>query len=207
MKKKALIIGGIVVAVLVVIAIIALSTNKSEKAKVEDIDLSSTTGAEAFINKVYEPIAEQLPNLLTSVIDLSDVNSLTYYTGLTSTEGIEYAVASEPMMSSQAYSFVLVKVSEDADVQKIKQDIFDKVDTRKWICVEAENKYATDYDNTVIFLMGAKDFAVSVYDRITEVLGKAMGSELKYEAEANIDQFENQEDGEFEAYPGEEVVE
>ena len=47
------------------------------------------------------------------------------------------------MMSSQAYSLVLVKVKDGVDANNIAKTMSEKIDTRKWICVSAEKLYAT----------------------------------------------------------------
>ena len=53
------------------------------------------------------------------------------FTGLDSAENLEYVVYSEPMMSSIAYSLVLVKVKDGANVDSIAKAMNDNVDARK----------------------------------------------------------------------------
>ena len=112
-------------------------------------------------------------------IDINDLDSLSYYTGLKSNENIEYVVASEPMMGSQAYSFVLLKVENTADIDKIKQEIYDNIDTRKWICVEAENLYVTSYDTVIAMIMADAVWADEIYEEFTSLAGENLGSSLE----------------------------
>ena len=81
-------------------------------------------------------------------------------------------------MSSQAYSFVLVKVKEGTNVENIKQQMFDNIDIRKWICVEAEKVYATDSQNVVALIMSNEEWAKPVYDSLKTLLGET-GKELE----------------------------
>ena len=62
-------------------------------------------------------------------------DNIEYYIG---TSDIEYSeiYASEPMMSSVAYSVVLVRMKDGADIEEAKTKIKENVDPRKWLCVE-----------------------------------------------------------------------
>ena len=50
---------------------------------------------------------------MTQAIDPTDNDSIAYMTGLDNGNDVQFCVVSEPMMSSQAYSLVIVKVKED----------------------------------------------------------------------------------------------
>lgn len=69
-----------------------------------------------------------------NVLEMAPDN-IEYYIG---TKDIEYEeiYASEPMMSSVAYSVVLVRMKDGADIEGAKTKIKENVDPRKWICVE-----------------------------------------------------------------------
>lgn len=77
-----------------------------------------------------------------------------YYLGK---EDIEFAeaIASEPIMSTSAYSLVLVRAREGADVEKLKTDIKENVDHMKWVCVgvEEENIVVDNIGDVVILIM------------------------------------------------------
>lgn len=60
------------------------------------------------INDVYKLSNADLPDLITQKISLNDKDVLKSYTGLSNNDDVEAIVASEPVMSSQAYSFVLL---------------------------------------------------------------------------------------------------
>ena len=77
-----------------------------------------------------------------------------YYIGTTDIE-YEEILASEPGMGSQAYSVVLVKMKEGADIEAAKQKILDNVNPRKWICVEVpkEDVIVKNRGNIIILIM------------------------------------------------------
>ena len=51
-------------------------------------------------------------------IDVKNIDEVTSYTGLTSNDNIESIVVSVPLITSQAYSVAIVKVKDNADVEK-----------------------------------------------------------------------------------------
>lgn len=84
--------------------------------------------------------------------DASD--NIEYYIG---TKDIEYEeiYASEPMMSSIAYSVVFVKMKEGSNIEEAKQKILDNVNPRKWLCVEVqeEDLIVENRGNIIILIM------------------------------------------------------
>ena len=184
-KTKIIICVIIIIAIIAIAEYIFMNINKNNSQNTEntnnsktEIALNTTEDLQNLIAKTYENVTAELPRLNTSVIDVNDSNALKYNTGLDSNEGIEAVVVSEPLMSSQAYSFVLVKVKEGTNVENIKQQMFDNIDIRKWICVEAEKVYATDSQNVVALIMSSEEWAKPVYDSLKTLLGET-GKELE----------------------------
>ena len=89
----------------------------------------------------------------TMPIDLADLEGLFYNTGLTSAEGITEAAMFGPMMGSIAYSMVMVRTAEGADVKVIAEGMKNGIDTRKWICVEADDLQVVSYGDVVMLIM------------------------------------------------------
>ena len=91
---------------------------------------------EEIIEKIYEGIPpDEMPNVENiDVLEMAPDN-ITYYIGTTDIE-YEEILASEPMMSSIAYSVVLVRMKDGADIEDAKTKIKESVDPRKWWCVE-----------------------------------------------------------------------
>ena len=189
-KKNNKVIIGVVIAIIVIVAVagivFAIYNNSKPKSNVQ---ITSTQDMENLINTVYEGQEDVLPgSLMTQTLDISNIDIVTSYTGLTSNENIDGIVVSEPMMSSQAYSFVLVKVKDGADADAIAKEMSEKVDTRKWICVEAEKLYATSVDNLAVLVMSSDEWATPVYNKLKEVLGAHNEEYVKDNSSAFEDQ-------------------
>lgn len=105
----------------------------------------------SIIEKIYNISEIKLPK--TGYTEVTNSNSK-YFIG---TDNVEFseAVASEPLIGSYAHSLVLLRVKNDADIDKIKADIKNNVDPRKWICVgvEPDNVVVDNIDNLIILIM------------------------------------------------------
>ena len=86
-------------------------------------------------------------------VDLTDADTVRYFTGLQDPAVITDAAVYESMMGSQAFSLVLVRTAEGADAKTVAQEMTDNIDTRKWICVGADEKLVAGYGNTVMLIM------------------------------------------------------
>lgn len=77
------------------------------------------------------------------------------------TTEIDYtdSVYSAPMMSSIAYQCVLLRVSEDQDIEAAKKLLEENADPVKWICVEAESVVVENVGDVILFIMADKDVA------------------------------------------------
>lgn len=106
---------------------------------------------------VFEGVADDQKPMLDNfdVLEMAPDN-IEYYIG---TSEIEYEeiYASEPMMSSIAYSVVLVRMKDGADVESAKQEILDNVNPAKWFCVEVpkEDVIVKNRGNLIILIMVA----------------------------------------------------
>ncbi|MDD3265475.1 MAG: hypothetical protein PHH02_06125 [Dehalococcoidales bacterium] len=82
-------------------------------------------------------------------------------------EGIEYeeGIASEPVMSTSAYSLCLIRVKDGADIEQIKNDIAENVDPMKWICVGVDpSNIIVDNIGDVVFLLMSDFQTQALYD-------------------------------------------
>lgn len=115
------------------------------------------TAAE-IIEKIY---AQHKPidlSLVSMDVDLSDPDAVKYMTGLDSAEKIAEAAVSETMLG-QPYSLVVVRVKDAADAQAVARQMYEGIDTRKWICVAADTKTAAYSGDVAVFFMVSSDFA------------------------------------------------
>ena len=119
-----------------------------------------------------------MPKLQTQALDVTDANMVKTFTGLDSTENIENLVVSKPLMSSQAYSLVLVKVKDGANINEMAKAMNENIDVRKWICVSAEKVYTATSGNVICLVMTNADTAKAVYDSFKAIAG---GIDKEYE--------------------------
>ena len=111
----------------------------------------------------------------TDTVDFDDEYAVSSYTGLTmdDVKKLDAAIVSEPMMGSQAYSLVLVRLKDKADAADIAQKMADGINPRKWVCVEADELTVVSKDNIIMLFMAdhelySMDDAVAAF---TEVCG------------------------------------
>ena len=87
----------------------------------------------------------------------ADADSEEYYLGKA---GLNYTESyiGEPMMSSVAFSMVLVRVENPEEAETIAAEIKANVNPNKWICVGVEeDQVQTAYVNDVVFLIMAEN--------------------------------------------------
>lgn len=101
--------------------------------------------------KIYKDIPEDEFPMALQNIEVTEEN-VEYYLGSKNIEFKE-ALASESMVGSIAYSVVLVRTKEGADVEKVKKQIKESVDPRKWICVSAEEVIVENKGDLIILIM------------------------------------------------------
>lgn len=178
-----------IIAILVVAAVIVAVVMLNQKPKTKLAPINSAEDLSALVEKLYEGKEGKLPNLMTQTIDVSDADMVKMTTGLENGNNLEYAVVSEPMMSSQAYSLVLVKVKDGVNANEIAKTMSENVDTRKWICVSAEKLYATSSGNIAILVMSSEERAKPVYEKFKELAQNVDKEYEKTEEEPNLDDF------------------
>lgn len=184
MNKIAKIICTIVAIVIIAVIVVAIMTNLKSKT---NLQITSAEDLAKLIDQIYEGQQDNLPNSLqTQIVDMTDDAAIQSFTGLENGKDLEYLVVSEPMMTSQAYSFVLAKVKTGVNADTIAQTMKEKVDTRKWICVSAEMLYCTTSGDIVCLVMSTEENAKPVYEKF-KTIAKTIGKEYqKVEEEPNL---------------------
>lgn len=171
--KKFFIIGLILLAVISFIIFILVS-GSGKKGNVE-----TPKNVNDIINTINKNNKNVLPELETIKVDIKNIDEVTSYTGLKTNDGIESIVVSEPLVTAQAYSVAIVRVKDNADVEKIKQEMLDNIDMRRWICVSAEQLYITNSGNVIFSVMADKDVAKAVYNDFKKYVNNNIGKELE----------------------------
>ncbi len=167
MKKNILLYGSIIVALLIVLVLIF--TNKSNGT------LNDTNSMKSGLKTIYKGLS--LPELDIKV--LKNDNDIKGYTNLENVDDIEAVVASEPLINAQAYLALLIKVKDQANVEKVKEDLYNSIDMNRWICVSADKLYITNNGNTIFLVMSEEDWAKEVYNSFKNYVNNNIGKELE----------------------------
>lgn len=183
-KASKIIIAIVVIVAIVAIAVTIVFMNSKPKTNLEPIN--SEDDLIALMDKLYEGQENLIPtSLQTQKIDVTDNTMVKSFTGLENGEDLQYLIASEPMISSQAYSVVLAKVKQGANADKIAENIKEQVDYRKWICVSAEKVYTTSSGNVVCLVMSSEQIAKPIYEKFKTLAGN-IGQEFEKTEEINL---------------------
>lgn len=183
MKKQNIFIIGLILLAVISFIIFILVSGSGNKGSAE-----TPKNINDIINTINKNNKNVLPELETMKVDIKNIDEVTSYTGLKTNDGIESITVSEPLITSQAYSVAIVKVKDSADVEKIKQEMLDNIDMRRWICVSAEQLYITNSGNVIFSVMADKDVAKAVYNDFKKYVNNNIGKELeKSNNEENIE--------------------
>ena len=90
-------------------------------------------------------------------------------------------------MNAQAYSALMVKVKDGKNVEKVKQEMLDNMDMRKWVCVSASKLYITNNGNVIFAIMSSDDWAKPVYDGFKKYVNNDIGKELEKTGEDDVE--------------------
>ena len=183
MKKQNIFIIGLILLAVISFIIFILVSGSGNKGSVE-----TPKDINDIINTINKNNKNVLPELETMKVDIKNIDEVTTYTGLKTNDGIESIVVSVPLITAQAYSVAIIKVKDNADVEKIKQEMLDNIDMRRWICVSAEQLYITNSGNVIFSVMADKDVAKAVYNDFKKYVNNNIGKELeKSNNEENIE--------------------
>ena len=183
MKKQNIFVIGLILLAVISFIIFILVSGSGNKGSVE-----TPKDINDIINTLNKNNKNVLPELETMKVDIKNIDEVTSYTGLKTNDGIESIVVSVPLITAQAYSVAIVKVKDNADVEKIKQEMLDNIDMRRWICVSAEQLYITNSGNVIFSVMADKDVAKAVYNDFKKYVNNNIGKELeKSNNEENIE--------------------
>lgn len=175
--KKSIKILVVVIAVLVVTAVATLLVLNLSKPK-SNLQISSVEDLTALVDKIYEGIEIEMPMVMSQALEVTDAETVQAFTGLENGNDLEYLVASEPLMSSQAYSLVLAKVKDGVNSETVAKTMNENINSRKWICVSAEKVYTTSSGNVVCLVMSSEEIAKPVYESFKTLAG-GIGQEFE----------------------------
>ena len=167
---------AIVLALSLVLSLAACGGKKNQETEAAAQTVAGTM--EELLNKTIEQRPVEFMGGVIPV-DLTDSSedglwALKSYTGLEDAAQISEAAAFEPMMGSMAFSMVLVRTVEGADSKAVAESMKSGIDTRKWICVEADDLKVAGFGDVVMLIMLNSDSgmtAQSFVDAFAKVAG------------------------------------
>ena len=160
---------ALVLAAVMMLSIVAC--NKKEEA------VTPYEGTlEDLVTAIYEIHMPEFSVAPAMPVDIADPGVVNYYFGLQNGDNLTEAVWAETMFGSQPYSMCIARVKEGADMAAIKQEIFDNMDMRKWMCVAADHMIVGDARDLVIMVMvghefGGSEMTNALYDAFVSVVG------------------------------------
>ena len=169
--------------VLVLSLMLSLAACGGKKVEETEPALSVEGTMEELLNKTIE---ERPVEFMGGVIpvDLTDSTedglwAIKSYTGLDSAEKITEAAAFEPMMGSMAFSMVLVRLAEGAGSKEVAESMKSGIDTRKWICVEADDLKVAGFGDIVMLIMVNSDSGMTAQSFV-DAFAKVAGFEAEF---------------------------
>ena len=112
-------------------------------------------------------------------VDLTDADSVKYFTGLQSSEKLTDLAVYESMLGAQAFSLILARVADAGDAEAVAKEMTDSIDTRKWICVGADEKIVAGYSDTVMLIMLDSQLGLSAQSYV-DAFKSVCGGELDF---------------------------
>ena len=172
---------SIVLALSLVLSLAACGGKKNQETEAAVLKVEGTM--EELLNKTIEQRPVEFMGGVIPV-DLTDSSedglwALKSYTGLDSAEKINEAAAFEPMMGSMAFSMVMVRVAEGADSKAVAEAMKSGIDTRKWICVEADDLKVAGFGDVVMLIMVNSDSGMTAQSFV-DAFAKVAGFEAEF---------------------------
>ena len=172
---------AIVLALSLVLSLAACGGKKNQETEAAALTVEGTM--EELLNKTIEQRPVEFMGGVIPV-DLTDSSedglwALKSYTGLEDAAQISEAAAFEPMMGSMAFSMVLVRTVEGADSKAVAESMKSGIDTRKWICVEADDLKAAGFGDVVMLIMVNSDSSMTAQSFV-DAFAKVAGFEPEF---------------------------
>ncbi len=125
-----------------------------------DIEIEINTdpnSMEALLNNILAIQPASVMGPMVATIDLTTAEAAEYqiqsYTGLENGDDISDLAVCESMVGSIAFSLVAVRVKDAAHTQTIAEAMKNGIDTRKWVCVGADQLLVAGHEDVVVLVM------------------------------------------------------
>lgn len=169
------------------------STTTGKPEEVKNTDYS----VEDLMNKVIESIGGKVTTIdnydgsefeimLTGPthFSVSNANEGKYYSGISESASLveDDAVFNEnAMMGGEPFSMVIVKLKDAKDGDTVKNEVFNGVNMRKWVCRNTDYLITVNNGNYVLMVMCSKATCEKIADAFDTVLEEESGTRLEKE--------------------------
>ena len=130
-----------------------------------------STEMEILINDLITKSEVQIPMPAATKILLANAPT---FVGLSEDLFSKYVVDSvvyEPMISPATSSICIVKLSEDADINSLKQTVLENSNPAKWVCTGAEYCLVMESGRYIMLAMSTEENCNALKDAFTEQFG------------------------------------
>ena len=135
-------------SVLMAFSLLAGCGQNSSSSVAESVKLEGTL--EEILAKVYDGVTD-LP--MTMEQELTEENS-EYNVGVARSSYTE-GLASDAAINAIAFSVCLMRAEDEEKAKTLAEEVEEKADPRKWICVEAEKTVVRQRGNTILLVMSS----------------------------------------------------
>ena len=172
---------SLVLALSLVLSLAACGGKKPAETEAPALRVEGTM--EELLNKTIEQRPVEFMGGVIPV-DLTDSTedglwALKSYTGLEDASQITEAAAFEPMMGSIAFSMVLVRLADGVGSKTVAETMKSGIDTRKWICVEADDLKVAGFGDVVMLIMVNSDSGMTAQSFV-DAFAKVAGFEAEF---------------------------
>lgn len=160
-------------------------SNSGEILPDED-DLTPSDEMQNLVDDLVEKSKVQFRMAAASKILLANAPTFVGLSEDLFTKYVKDSVVYEPMISPATSSLCIVKVSDDANVTELKQEIIDNCNPNKWICTGAEKCLVIDSGTYILLIMSSSDDCEAMKNAFIEHFGtENVGGALTKGGESN----------------------
>ena len=148
-------------------------------------DVKNLTGTmEELIGKITTQQPVEIMGGMAMALDLTDANAdrdwqIQSYTGLENGNDISDVAVYESMVGSIAFSLVAVRVKEGVDAKTVGEAMKNGIDTRKWVCVAADELMVAGYGDVVMLIMLDSNLGMNAQSFV-DAFKKVCGADLSF---------------------------
>ena len=188
MKKLISLVLAFVMVACVAAGCAPTTNNENENENKEPVVQNYSGTMEELLTAITteEPVEIMAGGVMT--MDLANAGELpeedfawyiSSYTGLENANDISDAAFFESMVGSIAFSMVAVRVNEGVDAKTVGQAMKDGIDTRKWICVQADELMVAGYGDVVMLIMLDSNLGMSAQSFV-DAFKTVVGADLSF---------------------------